>query len=113
MRKLIYVLCFMPCALYGQTADFFAPRAVALEPAPDECVGKTDNMACVFDTVIACAVRRDAKLCEKVGLKYDRQFKNTFGVLAGGDYKYNLVELFINRRGGACSVDDARSCVTN
>jgi len=103
----------MPYALSAHANDFFAPRVVTVTPAADECMGKTDDMLCIFDTVIACAVRRDARLCEMVGLAYDAQFIDAFNVLAGQDYEYGPVELFINRRRGICSIDDGRSCVTN
>ena len=94
-------------------ADFFAARSVGLAPMAGECVGNTEEPLCVFDTVVACAVRAQPNLCESVGLKYDNFFKNSMVDLAGRDYKYNPVEMYVNRRTPACAVDDGRACVTN
>ncbi|MCL2538149.1 MAG: hypothetical protein FWE52_01600 [Alphaproteobacteria bacterium] len=113
MRKIFFTMVFLLFAVGAQANDFFAPRKVTLVPSADECVGDTSDMLCVFDTVIACAVRADAKLCEKVGLKYDSFFKNSMVDLTGKDYEFRPVELFLNQRRPACAVDDNRACITN
>ena len=113
MKKLLYALCFIPWTLHAQMPDMFASRVVTLEPSVGECVGNTSDMMCVFDTVIACAVRQDASLCERVGLKYDNNFRNEFGLLSGQDYNYGIAEVFMNRRRGVCSIADGRSCLRN
>ena len=114
MKKL-YALCFLLYAFCASVyaADFFAPRVVTVIPSDGECVGKTDDPLCVFDTVIACAIRAKPELCAAVGFEYDNFFRNAMADLVGKDYKYNPVEMYVNRRKPACAHDDDKACATN
>ncbi|MCL2629745.1 MAG: hypothetical protein FWD33_03625 [Alphaproteobacteria bacterium] len=114
MRKLLVLLFAL--ALTGAHANpqsYFLERTVHVIPREGECVGRNDDPMCVFDTVVACVIRQERGLCEKVGVKYSSRMHNALGHLAGHDYRYAIVDLHINRRNNVCSIEDGQSCVTN
>ena len=115
MKKIfaVFTLCSLLFAPPAHSADFFAPRFVGVQPTIGECIGNTADPLCVFDSVIACAIRQNAHLCESVGLKYDNLFKNSFAEIVGRDYKYTPVEMYVNRRKPMCTFDTDKACVTN
>lgn len=94
-------------------ADFFAARKVGVLATTKECVGTTKDPLCVFDTVVACAVRADASICKSVGIIYDDFFRNSFAELVGKDYTYTPVEMYVNRRVAACAYDNDKACALN
>jgi hypothetical protein len=114
MKKTLLVFAlFFIAAGAAHAADFFSPRTVTVRPSAGECMGKTNDPLCVFDTVVACAVRRDARLCASVGLAYDDFFQNALADLAGKDYAYAPVEIYVNRRTAACAYDNDKACALN
>ncbi|MCL2017342.1 MAG: hypothetical protein FWG80_01020 [Alphaproteobacteria bacterium] len=117
MRKILFAFCTLYFTFYAMSpassASFFAERTVTVRPLSDECIGNEKDPLCVFDTVIACIIRNDKSLCEKVGLAYDQTMRNAVGYLAGKDYKYRPVEMFVNRRTSLCSVVNDKACVYN
>jgi hypothetical protein len=114
-RKLIlsiFALAFLPLAT--NAANYFEEREVFVVPRDGECVGQNTDPICVFDTVVACVIRDQPDLCEKVGMEYSQSLKNAVSYsMSGKDYKYQIVELFMNRRKNGCDVVDNKSCVYN
>jgi len=107
----VYALCIMPFALSAN--DFFAYRTVHLTPVPGECVGQANDILCVFDTVVACAVRDNARLCESVGMEFTREFRNSMGEIIGANYRFRPIEMFISRGTSPCEVPNGTSCFLN
>ena len=110
-----YALCLVVlCATSAHANDFFAPRFVSSVPTATECVGQTNDILCVFDTVIACAIRRDPALCAAVGLEFDDVFHNAFWPMRYQDYRFAPVEMFVNRRPNVeCDFADGRLCIVD
>jgi hypothetical protein len=113
MKNLCFAIGLSLCVGAAHSADFFAARTVGARPADGECIGNAADPLCVFDTVIACAVRKNPALCESVGLQYDSFFRNSMAELAGRDYKYAPVEMYVNRRKPACAHDNDKACALN
>ncbi|MDR2685527.1 MAG: hypothetical protein LBB23_01995 [Rickettsiales bacterium] len=114
MNKLLFAIFAMLMTGAASAAEpLFAERVVRMIPATGECVGRNDDPICVFDTIIACVIRDDADLCKKVGVKYSQNMKNAMAHLGGQDYKYAIVDMYVNRRKNVCTIADDKSCVMN
>jgi len=116
MKKisLLFAICYLLLILpQAKSNDFFAPRMVGFAPMAHECVGQTNDILCVFDTIVACAVRADVRLCESVGLAVSGEFINATGEIRGADYRFNPTEMFISRGDSPCEVPNGTSCFLN
>lgn len=111
MLKKLLIISGLLFTSAGYSADWFAERTVTVKPSEGECVGNTADPLCVFDTVIACAIRAKADLCKSVGIKYDEFFKSAFNEMKGQDYKFRLADLVINRRKALCTYANEKACV--
>ncbi|MDR0319593.1 MAG: hypothetical protein LBH81_02530 [Rickettsiales bacterium] len=114
MKSLLLASAFFLLPFSAFSAEnYFAERTVSVSPKDGECVGRADDPMCVFDTVVACVIRNQPDLCKKVGLKYSEDMKNALSYLAGKDYKYTIVDLYMNRRKNLCEIADDKACVFN
>jgi len=112
-KFMLYALCPMLCIGFANANNFFAERTVTVLSSQGECIGNRRDPLCVFDTVIACVIRQQPELCRTVGLTYDQTMDNAVGYLAGADYTYRPIEMFITHRRSLCTNADGRACVLN
>jgi hypothetical protein len=68
---IVAILCLLFLALPANAEEDFVPnelRIVTKTTATSSCIGDPRSPACVPDTMFACVVRQDAKLCEIAGI---------------------------------------------
>jgi len=68
---LILVLALLPFVALADDdlAGFSGTRAITATSADSPCIGKPMTPLCAAETLMACSIRRDVKLCRVVGVE--------------------------------------------
>lgn len=71
MKRLFFpILLYLLCADEGAKAQNFNPNilhSITSESATSRCIGNPRNPLCAVETYLACVIRRDHHLCDKIG----------------------------------------------